>query len=36
LVDPAGKIVAKGLRGEELNAKLEELLGAATESALKN
>jgi peroxiredoxin len=29
LVDPAGKIVAKGLRGEELDAKLQELLGAS-------
>jgi hypothetical protein len=29
LVDPAGKIVAKGLRGEELDAKLKELLGAS-------
>ena len=30
LVDPAGKIVAKGLRGEELDAKLQELLGASS------
>lgn len=27
LLDPSGKIIAKGLRGEELNAKLQELLG---------
>lgn len=27
LVDPDGKIVAKGLRGEELDAKLQDLLG---------
>jgi len=26
LVDPSGKIIAQGLRGEELNAKLEELI----------
>lgn len=30
LVDPTGKIIAKGLRGENLHAKLEELLGKKT------
>jgi hypothetical protein len=27
LIDPAGKIIAKNLRGEALHAKLKELLG---------
>lgn len=30
LVDPTGKIIAKGLRGENLHTKLEELLGKKT------
>ena len=36
LVDPSGKIVAKGLRGEELNAKLQELLDSGTANSLEN
>lgn len=30
LIDPSGKIIGKGLRGEALNAKLESLLGGKT------
>ena len=31
LIDPTGKIIGRNLRGEELNKKLEEILGAVSQ-----